>query len=197
MVGCWVLISCLQKLLWQMPPACWGHNPRRSIVRNCAFSGLTWACFFANKFHIEKLGIIGGNIFRILALTLRPPGRRSNYRTVPVARRAHIVARVRNPMYCLNDLPKPLDKDPRISPVEVLAKLRAVTYRAVQDSGVQTGANSSALVDGAAAAVGCRCRNPGARSRGPARPCAAAGRLRGCGFKRRRMKNWPLARGEY
>ena len=40
------------------------------------------------------------------------------------------------------------DTHPRISPVEVLAKLRAV-----HAGGVQTGGNSSALVDGAAAAV--------------------------------------------
>jgi len=40
------------------------------------------------------------------------------------------------------------DTHPRISPIEVLAKLRAVYA-----GGVQTGGNSSALVDGAAAAV--------------------------------------------
>ena len=40
------------------------------------------------------------------------------------------------------------DTHPRISPVEVLAKLRSVF-----DGGVQTGGNSSALVDAAAAAV--------------------------------------------
>ena len=40
------------------------------------------------------------------------------------------------------------DTHPRVSPVEVLAKLRAVF-----DGGVQTGGNSSALVDAAAAAV--------------------------------------------
>jgi acetyl-CoA C-acetyltransferase len=40
------------------------------------------------------------------------------------------------------------DTHPRISPVEVLAKLKAVF-----DDGVQTGGNSSALVDAAAAAV--------------------------------------------
>ena len=41
-----------------------------------------------------------------------------------------------------------VDTHPRISPVEVLAKLKAVF-----DDGVQTGGNSSALVDAAAAAV--------------------------------------------
>lgn len=62
------------------------------------------------------------------------------------------------------------DTHPRRSPVEVLAKLRTV-----YPGGVQTGGNSSALVDGAAAAVVASARYARARGRGPlARLVAAA-----------------------
>ncbi len=86
---------------------------------------------FAKAVAAQESGFLAGEIVPVITETFelagyRPRGIRLQGRVTEVA----------------------VDTHPRISPVEVLAKLKAVF-----DDGVQTGGNSSALVDAAAAAV--------------------------------------------
>ena len=86
---------------------------------------------FAKAVAAQDSGFLAGEITPVISETFEAAG--YNARSIRLQGKLTEVAR---------------DSHPRLSPVEVLAKLRAV-----HEGGVQTGGNSSALVDAAAACV--------------------------------------------
>jgi acetyl-CoA C-acetyltransferase len=86
---------------------------------------------FAKAVAAQDSGFLAGEITPVISETFEAAG--YNARSIRLQGKLTEVAR---------------DSHPRLSPIEVLAKLRAV-----HEGGVQTGGNSSALVDAAAACV--------------------------------------------